>query len=95
MNYAAKVIEAQNQRKIRDTESDKNRIAYEHHEDFNEYLDSLEDLVEVSGYKFRPSEVLYRNDYEAYKEALEGYMNTMEDAGDFYQQQQNEIKRGK
>lgn len=71
LDYTARYQEAQEQRKIRDLESDKQNIQYTDNEEFNEYVDNLDDQVTVLGYSLQPSWVLYSSDYEIYKEALQ------------------------
>lgn len=68
--YTAQVEEYTWRKKIRDLESDKNKIKYEDNESFNDYYDQNNEEIILSGIHFKPSEVLYNNDYEAYKEEL-------------------------
>lgn len=64
------------QRAIRNAESDKNDIKYADNRDFNNHYDELNGgTVKIGGYDFLPSEVLYKNDYDAYKDALTEYEN--------------------
>jgi len=93
LDYDAKVKEAKNQREIRDLESDKKEIQYMDNDDFNDRFDAEQGVVEVAGYKYTPSEVLYNTDYEAYKDMLQDYKVGIE--ADLYQQQQEEIRKGK
>lgn len=49
------------------------RLAYEDHETFNEYVDELNE-VRIFDLHYRPSEVLFRIDHEAYRDQLSGYV---------------------
>lgn len=71
--YTEKVSYSQEQRKIRDAESDKNEISYIDNKDFNNWYDEGKDNVKIGEYEFLPSESLYNNDFQAYKQELEIY----------------------
>lgn len=73
IEYGERVKVASQERKIRDAESDKNLIKYEDNEEFNRTLD--EEPLSVAGLTMLPSEVLYNNDYEAYREALSEWLS--------------------
>jgi len=68
LEYKEKVKNAEQERKIRDAESDKNKIRYIDNDDFNNSLDGK--TVNVAGYDMLPSEILYNTDYEAYRDEL-------------------------
>lgn len=99
LKYDEKVKIANREREIRDLESDKKKIQYFDNKEFNDYLDESQNDLDVFGYKMRPSEVLYHNDYEAYKEKFEDWKvdrdYEIDAAGDAYIQQQIDIARGK
>lgn len=48
-------------------------LRYEDNRTFNEFVDDEHDEVMIFGLKYRPSEVLFRVDLEAYRDALAGY----------------------
>ncbi len=70
LDYTAKVQEANEKREIREIEADKKNTDFEDNPDFNDYIDEWSNDVEVMGIRIRPSEVLYNNDYPAYKQEL-------------------------
>jgi hypothetical protein len=49
------------------------RFEYDDNEDFNAYLDEENDEVRVFDLTYRPSEVLFAVDLEAYRDLLSGY----------------------
>ena len=67
--YEEKVKVAKKEREIRDLELDLKLVDYDGNPEFNKSLDSI--LVNVLGYSFLPSTILYDQDIDAYKEALE------------------------
>lgn len=69
--YEEKVKIAKSEKEIRDIEFDKKSIKYEDNDYFNDFIDEFSERVIVGGIEMRPSEVLYNNDYEAYKEQFE------------------------
>jgi hypothetical protein len=46
------------------------RLAYENYGEFNEFIDETQPSLEVLGISLKPSEVLFRTDLEAYRQAL-------------------------
>jgi hypothetical protein len=92
LEYQEKVVQAEEERKIRDVESDKPKIKYEDNEEFNNFYDDGKENIKNGKYEFLPSEDLYNNDYEAYKEDFEEWVN---DAGEAYIEHLSEIRRGK
>lgn len=74
-------VQAENKIKKIEQEQGKKDIEYTENEDFNNSLDEVEESIEVGGISFKPSEILYNNDYEAYKEALvEWYERKIKDS---------------
>lgn len=71
------------------------RINYEDNPEFNEYIDSNDEVV-VAGIVMVASEVLFSNDLIAYKERLIEYKDSMIDAQvEAYFELQSDIERGK
>jgi len=79
LEYKNKVDYAKEQRAIRDAESDKKDIRYEDNAEFNDDFDSLSEDVVLAGTNFKPSEVLYNNDYDLYVEALREFKEKQND----------------
>lgn len=79
LEYKNKVDHAKEQRAIRDAESDKKDIRYEDNAEFNDDFDSVSDDVVLAGANFKPSEVLYNNDYDLYLEALREFKEKQND----------------
>ena len=53
---------------------DMKRFPYEMHEEFNSWFDELQEtMIQIGNLEFRPSKVLYNEDFEAYKEELLNY----------------------
>ena len=77
LDYTAKVQESKEKREIREIESDKKDTDFEDNPDFNDFIDEWSPNVEVIGIQMRPSEVLYNNDYEAYKQELLGWQENL------------------
>jgi hypothetical protein len=75
LNYQGKVKIADEQRKIRDVESDKDELRYIDHEDFNNYLNVSQENVSVSGIDYLPSEVLFGTDPESYKAQFNSFID--------------------
>lgn len=50
------------------------RIRFGEHEEFDEYIDDLNGVVEIFDLQYRPSEVLFRVDDEAYLDKLNEYL---------------------
>ena len=82
VEYAARVTFAQEERKIRDAESDKNAMRYNDYVDYNEWLDEREGTVEVVGTSLNASEVLYNTDYQLYEAAYSEYEDYKKQAKD-------------
>lgn len=55
---------------------DGGRVGYDVNPEFNQYLDDANDVVEVEGLRYAPSEVLYATDYGAYLDCLVDYEST-------------------
>lgn len=79
LEYKGKVDYAKEQRQIRDAESDKKDIRYEDNSEFNEDFDFASDDVVLAGTNFKPSEILYNNDYDLYVEALKEFQEKPHD----------------
>lgn len=58
------------------------RLEFEAQDAFNVYLDEAHDLVRILDLDFRPSEVLFHIDYEAYRNALASWEPEEESAED-------------
>jgi hypothetical protein len=58
------------------------RLEYGDNSDFNSYIDDENSLVHIFALEYRPSEVLFAVDPEAYRDALEGYDSDEEKASD-------------
>ena len=56
------------------------RLAYDDNEGFNTYVDESNDEVRIFDLNYRPSEVLYAVDQEAYRDLLAGYEPEPSDA---------------
>ena len=54
-------------------------LRYEDNEGFNDYVDDEHEEVKIFELKYRPSEVLFRVDLEAYRDALAGYEPALAD----------------
>ena len=53
---------------------------YEDYEEFNSHFDETEEsFVSIGILKFRPSKVLYNEDFEAWKEELSDYLQKQEE----------------
>ena len=50
--------------------TDAGRVGFDENTEFNQYLDETNGDIEVQGFQYRPSEVLYRLDYDAYLDLL-------------------------
>ncbi|GIV81894.1 MAG: hypothetical protein KatS3mg051_1248 [Anaerolineae bacterium] len=60
----------------------KRRIRYEEQKDFNDHVDDMHGQIQIFNVFFRPSEVLYHLDYEAYHDALIEFEDALyEDGG--------------
>lgn len=46
------------------------RLEYDDHAEFNQYVDEVHEAVKIFGLEYKPSEVLFRVDQEAYRDAL-------------------------
>lgn len=55
-------------------------LRFEDHADFNDYVDDSHGSIQVFGLSFRASEVLYRVDREAYRDALATFDESAKDA---------------
>lgn len=80
LEYKNKVDFAKEQRAIRDAEADKKDIRYEDNAEFNDDFDSVSEDVILAGANFKPSEVLYNNDYDLYVEALKEFNEKQKDS---------------
>jgi hypothetical protein len=49
------------------------RVSYDHNEAFNSYVDESNEVIRIFELEYRPSEVLFRVDQEAYRDLLSGY----------------------
>lgn len=74
LDYKEKVKIAEEQRKIREAEDDKDEIRYNDHEKFNNYLDEGIENVSLFDADYLPSEVIYNTDPEGYKDKLNKYL---------------------
>ena len=54
-------------------QSDNSKLEYDDNSEFNEHIDEIHELVRVFEVEFKPSEVLYRMDSEAYRVYLTEY----------------------
>lgn len=96
IEYREKVGFAKQQREVRDQELDKKDIKYEDNDDYNQSLDNSQATPVISGISYRPSEVLYNTDYQAYKEGLEEYNDYQVQKGeDLAVQEEIDKRRGK
>lgn len=99
LEYSEKVVYQEEQTKLREAEYNKGKILYDTNKYFNQYLDGFDDSISVAQYKFKPSEVLYNNDYLAYVDELNSWNEAqdamVEAAGDEYIQNQIDIARGR
>lgn len=75
LKYAEDVKMVKEKIEIRNLEFNKNSIQYADNDEFNISIDEENGDVNVFGVIMRPSEVLYNNDYEAYKEELSLWQN--------------------
>lgn len=78
LDYKEKVGIAEEQRKIREAESDKSEIRYIDHKGFNSSIDEEQENVLVTGLEYLPSEVLFNIDPESYKAQLNEYLANKE-----------------
>lgn len=98
VEYREKVRYATFERKIREEEIDEVEkiIKYENNDDFNQSLDDHHQEIKIAGVSMLPSEVLYKTDYEAYKDALEDYTDHLAEIGeDLAVQAEIDRRRGK
>ncbi len=58
------------------------RLEYDHNEDFNAYVDEANEQVRIFALAYRPSEVLFAVDHEAYRDLLTDYKPGDDDAPD-------------
>ncbi len=58
------------------------RPAYDDNDAFNTYLDEANEVVRIFDLEYRPSEVLFSVDQEAYRDLLAGFNPDEEDEGD-------------
>ena len=79
LEYKNKLDYAKEQRAIRDAEADKKDIRYEDNAEFNDDFDLVSEDVVLAGANFKPSEVLYNNDYDLYVEALREFKEAQND----------------
>jgi hypothetical protein len=49
------------------------RLSFDDNEGFNTYVDEANDLVRIFDLEYRPSEVLFNVDHEAYRDLLANY----------------------
>jgi len=57
------------------------RLEFEDHAEFNDYVDEANDVVRIFEVEYRPSEVLFAVDKEAYRNFLAGYAPEDKDVG--------------
>lgn len=75
LDYKEKVNISEEQRKIRDTESDNPEFRYEDKTEFNEWFDEkFDENVKVGSLEYTPSEVLFNTDFESYKNEYNLYL---------------------
>jgi len=75
LDYKEKVEISEEQRKIRDAESDNPEFRYEDKTEFNEWFDGkFEENVKVGNSEYTPSEVLFNTDFESYKNEYNLYL---------------------
>ncbi len=77
---------------IIENEYKKRPYQYEDNEEFNNSIDDEQDLISVSWILLKPSEILYNNDFEAYKAQLEEWIS---EQGDRYIQNKIDTERWK
>lgn len=56
-------------------------LRFEDQEDFNEYIDTSHGAIEILELSFRPSEVLFHVDHQAYRDALSSFRSDEADEG--------------
>jgi abortive infection Abi-like protein len=73
------------------------RVNYGDNPDFNEFIDSQSDIIEVLGTPMLPSEVLFNTDHIAYKEQLIEFKQEIEEQYyyDMWLDHESDILRGK
>jgi hypothetical protein len=54
------------------------RVPYTHHSEFNDYVDDLHGIIQIFDGEYRPSEVLYEMDEQAYRAGLAEYQSQQE-----------------
>ncbi|RSK40410.1 photosynthetic reaction center family protein [Mangrovimonas spongiae] len=74
LDYEEKVKIAEEKRKIREAEDDKEEIRYNDHQEFNDYLDEGTENITLYDADYLPSEVIYNTDPESYKDKLNKYL---------------------
>lgn len=74
LDYEEKVKIAEEKRKIREAEDDKEEIRYNDHQEFNDYLDEGTENIRLYDADYLPSEVIYNTDPESYKDKLNKYL---------------------
>lgn len=75
LEYEAKRKEKTEDIEIRELEVGEQVVKLADNPDFNDNYDSLNEIVELSGTAFRPSELLYSTDYDLYIETLNEFLN--------------------
>ena len=75
LDYKEKLKIAEEQRKIRDEQSDTPEFRYEDQIEFNKSFDGqFEENVKVGSLEYKPSEVLFNTDFESYKDEFNLYL---------------------
>lgn len=92
IDYAGQIRAQRESVILRDIEYEKPDINYGDNPEFNEHLDDLDEKVVVSGIPMLPSEVLYKTDYQAYKDELFDWIDSQVDS---HLSTQADINRGK
>lgn len=54
-------------------DASKARLHYTDRKEFNDYIDGINEVIQIFDYRYQPSEVLFYVDNEAYREELIGY----------------------
>jgi hypothetical protein len=81
LDYEEKVKIANEQREIRDAESDNPEFRYEDKTEFNEWFDAkFEENIKVGNLEYTPSEVLFNTDFESYKNEYNLYLKEGDNA---------------
>ncbi|PPK92784.1 hypothetical protein LY01_02870 [Nonlabens xylanidelens] len=75
LEYDAKRKERTEEIEIRELEVGEQVVKLADNPEFNDNYDSLNEIVELSGTAFRPSELLYSTDYDLYIETLNEFLN--------------------